>query len=98
MPDTANTNTANLNITLDDLSAILTVLEKEREDICKRLTKPEAISKFTAQDYKQFNAAYTKLATFALSTGMFPNADSTEEQLQQDWLALDRAISSKESQ
>lgn len=98
MPDTANTNTANLNITLDDLSAILIVLEKEREDICVQLIISGVISEFAAQDYKQFNATYTKLATFALSTGMFPNADSTEEQLQQDWLALDRAISSKESQ
>ena len=98
MPDTANTNTANLNITLDDLSAILIVLEKEREDICVQLILPGAISEDVAQDFKQFNAAYTKLATLAVSAGMFPNANTTEEQLQQDWLALDRAISAKESQ
>lgn len=98
MPDTANTNTANLNITLDDLYAILAVLEQEREDICVQLVIPGAILEYAAHSFKQFNATYTKLATFALSTGMFPNADTTEEQLQQDWQDLDRAISAKESQ
>lgn len=96
--DSNNTNTANLNLTLDDLSAILTVLEKEREDICVQLVLPGVIPEDVAQDFRQFNAAYTKLAVLAVATGMFPNADTTEEQLQQDWQDLDRAISHKESQ
>lgn len=98
MPDTANTDTAVLNITLDDLSAILTALEKVCGDICEQIISTEEISEVVAHSFRQFNATYTKLATFAVSTGMFPNADTTEEQLQQDWLVLDRAISRKESQ
>ena len=95
MSDTKERKLGTIQLTGSDLEQILVALEVRRNEILDALQANEANTSIEdLKRYVRFSDTYYKLATYAVSTELFPNVGQTVEEMHAEKATFDAVLNS----